>query len=212
MKADLHRIFPSFENKFIETLEEKAELRNLEPGETLMKTGQFFKSIILVVEGLIKVYREEDNGNEYFMYYLQPGQACALSMINAGKQEKSEVMGKVVSPTTVIAIPLQYMDSWMHDYKSWYQFVIDTYRRRFEEVLVTLDHTAFRNMDEKLLFHLKREQEISKSNIISINNTVVAQELSSSREVISRLMKKLSERGMIKLLKNHLVEIIKLDV
>jgi len=212
MKADLHKIFPSFENKFIETLEEKAELRILEPGETLMKTGKFFKSIILVVEGLIKVYREEDNGNEYFMYYLQPGQACALSMINAGKQEKSEVMGKVVTPTTVIAIPLKYMDSWMHDYKSWYQFVIDTYRRRFEEVLVTLDHTAFRNMDEKLLFYLKREQEVNNSNILSINNTVVAQELSSSREVISRLMKKLSERGMIKLLKNHTVEIINLDI
>ena len=212
MKADLHRIFPSFENKFLETLEEKAELRNLEPGETLMKTGQFFKSILLVVEGLIKVYREDENGNEYFMYYLQPGQACALSMISAGKQEKSEVMGKVVSPTTVIAIPLQYMDSWMHDYKSWYQFVIETYRRRFEEVLVTLDHTAFRNMDEKLLFYLKREQEVNKSNTITINNTIVAQELSSSREVISRLMKKLSERGMIRLLKNHMVEIIHLDI
>jgi CRP/FNR family transcriptional regulator len=211
MKADLQKIFPSFENKFLETLEEKAELRNFEPGEVLMKTGQYFKSILLVVEGLIKVYREDEAGHEYFMYYLQPGQACALSMISAGKQEKSEVMGKVVTPTTVIAVPLQYMDSWMHDFKSWYQFVIETYRRRFEELLVTLDHTAFRSMDEKLVFYLKREQGINKSNIISINNTVVAQELSSSREVISRLMKKLAERGMIKLLKNQKVEIIKLD-
>lgn len=212
MKSDLHKIFPSFENKFIETLEEKAELRTFEPGEVLMKTGQYFKSILLVVEGLIKVYREDEEGHEYFMYYLQPGQACALSMISAGKQEKSEVMGKVVSPTTVIAVPLQYMDSWMHDFKSWYQFVIETYRRRFEELLVTLDHTAFRSMDEKLLFYLKREQEISKSNILTINNTVVAQELSSSREVISRLMKKLAERGMINLLKNQKVEIVNLDI
>ncbi len=212
MNKDLQKVFPGFDSKFLETLEEKAELRNFEPGEVLMKTGQYFKSILLVVDGLIKVYREDDEGHEYFMYYLQPGQACALSMISAGKQEKSEVMGKVVKPTTVIAVPLQYMDSWMQDYKSWYQFVINTYHSRFEELLVTLDHTAFRSMDEKLLFYLKREQETYKSSILNINNTEVAQELSTSREVISRLLKKMVERGMVKLLGNHQIEIVDISI
>ena len=154
MNKQLQKAFPGFDNKFLETLEDKAELRTFEPGEVLMKTGQYFKSILLVVDGLIKVYREDEEGHEYFMYYLQPGQACALSMVSAGKQEKSEVMGKVVKPTTVIAVPLQYMDSWMQDHKSWYQFVMNTYRQRFEELLITLDHT-FRSMDEKLLSYLK---------------------------------------------------------
>ncbi len=212
MNKDLQKAFPGFDNKFLETLEEKAELRHFEPGELLMKTGQYFKSILLVVDGLIKVYREDDEGHEYFMYYLQPGQACALSMISAGKQGKSEVMGKVVKPTTVIAVPLQYMDSWMHDFKSWNQFVLDTYHSRFEELLVTLDHTAFRSMDEKLLYYLKREQETYKSGILSISNTEVAQELSTSREVISRLLKKMAERGMVKLLGNHQIEIMDISI
>ena len=177
-----------------------------------MKTGQYFKSILLIVDGLIKIYREDDSGQEYFMYYLQPGQACALSMISASKQEKSEIMAKVVEPTTVIAVPLSVMDKWMQDYRSWYHFVIETYRKRFEELLNTLDHTAFRSMDEKLLFYLKREQEIKKTNILGINNTEIAQELNSSREVISRLMKKLAERGMIRVLKNQLIEILNLSI
>jgi CRP/FNR family transcriptional regulator len=104
------------------------------------------------------------------------------------------------------------MDSWMQDHKSWYQFVIETYRSRFEELLITLDHTAFRSMDEKLLFYLKREQETHKSDILTISNTEVAQELSTSREVISRLMKKMAERGMIKLLRNHQVELVDLNI
>lgn len=212
MNKDLQKAFPGFDSKFLETLEEKAELRNFEPGEILMKTGQYFKSILLVVDGLIKVYREDDEGHEYFMYYLQPGQACALSMVSAGKMEKSEVMGKVVKPTTVIAVPIQYMDSWMHDFKSWNQFVIETYRSRFEELLVTLDHTAFRSMDEKLLFYLKREQETHKSDILTISNTEVAQELSTSREVISRLLKKMAERGMVKLLGSHQIEIVDISI
>lgn len=211
MNLDLRTAFPNFENKLIENLEDKAEIKVFEPGELLMKTGQYFKSILLIVDGLIKVYREDEEGHEYFIYYLQPGQACALSMMSASKQEKSEVLGKVVERTTVIAAPLEYMDQWMHDYKSWYNFVLGTYRKRFEELLITLDHTAFRNMDEKLIFYLKREQLIHRTNILTINNTEVAQELNSSREVISRLMKKLTERGMIKQLKNQLIEIVNLE-
>ena len=212
MKQDIQSAFPSFEKSLLDKIEEEAELKTFEGGEVLMKTGQYFKSILLIVDGLIKIYREDDSGQEYFMYYLQPGQACALSMISASKQEKSEIMAKVVEPTTVIAVPLSVMDKWMQDYKSWYHFVIETYRKRFEELLNTLDHTAFRSMDEKLLFYLKREQEIKKTNILSINNTEIAQELNSSREVISRLMKKLAERGMIKVLKNQLIEILSLDI
>lgn len=211
MNLDLRTAFPNFENKLIENLEDKAEIKVFEPGEVLMKTGQYFKSILLIVDGLIKVYREDEEGHEYFIYYLQPGQACALSMMSASRQEKSEVLGKVVNRTTVIAIPLEYMDQWMHDYKSWYNFVLETYRKRFEELLITLDHTAFRNMDEKLIFYLKREQLIHHTNILTVNNTEVAQELNSSREVISRLMKKLAERGMIKQLKNQLIEIVNLE-
>ncbi|MBL0359295.1 MAG: Crp/Fnr family transcriptional regulator [Chitinophagaceae bacterium] len=211
MNQDLRNAFPSFESGLLQNLEENAEIKTFTAGEALMKTGQYFKSILLIINGLIKVYREDEMGNEYFMYYLQPGQACALSMISGAKHEKSEVMGKAVEETTVIAVPLEFMDQWMHDYKSWYQFVLETYRKRFEELLLTLDHTVFRSMDEKLLRYLQREQEIHNTNTLAVNNTEIAQELNSSREVISRLMKKLAERGMIKLVKNQTIEIVHLN-
>lgn len=212
MNTELQNAFPSFEKDLLQKLESEAELKIFSPGELLMRTGQYFKSILLIVDGLIKIYREDEEGHEYFMYYLQPGQACALSMISASRNEKSEVMAKVVDPTTVIAVPLTVMDQWMHDYKSWYHFVIETYRKRFEELLNTLDHTAFRSMDEKLLFYLKREQDIRKTDVLKINNTEIAQELNSSREVISRLMKKLADRGMIKTVGNQQVQIIRLEI
>ncbi|MFM2361086.1 MAG: hypothetical protein RLY16_3079 [Bacteroidota bacterium] len=212
MNTNFRNAFPTFENELLENLENKAEVKNFAAGEVLLRTGQYFKSVLLVVEGLIKVYREDEEGHEYFMYYLQPGQACALSMINDVRLEKSQVMGKVVKDTMVIAVPLDQMDGLMHDYKSWYHFVLETYRQRFEELLLTLDHTAFRNLDERLLFYLSRQQEILQTNIISVNNTEIAQELNSSREVISRLMKKLVERGMIRVLKNQLIEIVSLQI
>jgi CRP/FNR family transcriptional regulator len=176
-----------------------------------MRTGQYIRSTMLVLDGLIKIYRDDEEGGEFFMYYIEGGKACALSMICALKQDTSEISAKAVMNTTVIAIPLSLMDQWMTQYKSWYQFVLGTYRERFEELLQTIDHIAFRNMDERLIFYLKRHQEKLKSNVISVTHSEIAQELNSSREVITRLLKKLSEKGMLKMHRNH-IEIIDLDL
>jgi CRP/FNR family transcriptional regulator len=172
-----------------------------------MKTGQYFRSTMLLVEGLVKVYREDDQGNEFFMYYLQPGQACALSMVCATKSETSQIMAKAVKDTTMIAIPLKYMDEWMSQYKSWYHFVLETYRSRFEELLVTLDNVAFQAMDERLLFYLKKNQETLKTSVLEISHQEIASELNSSREVISRLLKKMEQMGKVRLNRNS-IEIV----
>lgn len=202
-------VFPSFEKPLRDEMAEKSEIRYFKAGEQLMRTGQYFKSTMLVVEGLVKVYREDDQGSEFFMYYLQPGQACALSMVCATKAETSQIMAKAVRDTVVIAIPLQYMDGWMSQYKTWYHFVLETYRSRFEELLVTIDHIAFRAMDERLLFYLKRHRETIKTATITISHQEIADELNSSREVISRLLKKMEQMGKVKLLRNA-IEIIDL--
>ena len=212
MNQEIRTSFPSFENGLLESLENKGEIKIFEQGEKIVKTGQYYKSILLVVEGLIKVYREDDDGNEYFMYYLEPGQGCVFSMIHTGRPEKSAVMGKVVKDTSVVAVPPEYLDQWMHEYKTWYKFVLDSYRKDFEKLLTTFDHTAFRSMDAKLLHYLRREQEVHKKNLLLINKAEIARELNSSREVISRLMKKMAERGMIKVMKKQFIEIIRLDI
>lgn len=201
--------FPQFETALLEELEEKAELKSFEAGEWLLRTGQNIRSTMLIISGLVKVFRQDEEGNEYFMYYLEPGQACALSMICAAKQETSQIMAKTVLPTEVVRIPLDNMDAWMAKYKSWYYFVLETYRARFEELLSTVDHIAFRNMDERLVFYLRKYQETTHSNNIHLSFTEMAQELNSSREVISRLMKKLGDKGLVRLHKSY-VEIVDL--
>ncbi|HEX4850909.1 MAG TPA: Crp/Fnr family transcriptional regulator [Puia sp.] len=211
MIEEFRKIFPSFENDLLKSLESNAELKTFDSGEEIVKTGQYFKSILLVVEGMIKVYREDEEGHEYFMYYLEPGQACSLAMIPTGSRGKSEVMGKVVNSTTVIAVPPEYMDQWMFKYKSWYKYVLDSHREGFGKLLATFDHAAFKSMDSKLIHYLRLKQGMHKSNVFIINKSEIARELNSSREVISRLMKKLAEKGMIKALKNQQIEIIKLD-
>ena len=208
--ADLiQQTFPSFELSLVNRLIEIGEVREFSEGDELLRTGQYFKNSMLLLRGLVKLYKEGDDGNEFFMYYIEPGQACALSMICATKNETSAIMAKAVSNVKMLSIPIQHMDELMQNYKTWYYFVVENYRARFEELLNTIDSIAFKAMDERLEFYLKRAAEINNTQVLTINHQEIANELNSSREVISRLLKKMEHLGKLKTGRNS-IEIIKL--
>jgi CRP/FNR family transcriptional regulator len=99
-------------------------------------------------------------------------------------------------------LPVQLMDELMNKFKSWSQFVIQTYRRRFDELLTVIDHIAFRNMDERLEFYLKRFAGKTGKKMLDLTHQQIADDLNSSREVISRLLKKMEQIGKVKLHRN----------
>ena len=196
------QLFPQFEPALIEMIEKEAVQRTFYAGDVIMRTGQFIKSTVLVLEGRIKIYRENQDGGEFLMYYLEPCQACAVSMICAIQSTTSEIMAQAEENTEVLMIPIQLMDEMMNKYKSWYQFVIQTYRGRFDELLSVVDNIAFRNMDERLEFYLKRHAGDSGKKQIELSHQQIADDLNSSREVISRLLKKMEQRNLVKLHRN----------
>lgn len=204
LHQNIKKLFPSFSNDLLQDIESLATLKTFEEGSVLIRSGQYIRTTVLVAKGKIKIYREDEEGNEFFMYYLMPGQACAISMICATKQETSQIMAKVVEDTEVIMIPLQQMEQWMSEHKSWYEFVVETYRSRFEEVLQVIDQIAFRSMDERLEFYLKRHSKANKTNILQTSHQEIATDLSTSREVISRLLKKMEQRNLVKLHRNSI--------
>jgi CRP/FNR family transcriptional regulator len=202
------KIFPQFEPSLIALIEKEALLRQFQAGEVVMRTGQYIKSTALVLEGRLKIYREGPDGGEFLMYYLEPGQACAVSMICAMQSDTSEITAVAEEETELLMIPVHLMDDMMKDHKSWYQFVIQTYRSRFDELLNVVDHVAFRNMDERLEFYLKRYREKTGKTKVELSHQQIAEDLNSSREVISRLLKKMEQRGLLKLNRN-LIELTK---
>lgn len=207
---EIKELFPFFDANLLEEIQENANIIEFDEGEDLIKSGQNIKSTLIVKEGLVKVYREDEEGNEIFIYHLEPGQACALSIICAMQNRTSEIKAKAVKPTKVLAIPVALVEQWMKDYRSWYQFILSSYRARFEELLNTVDAIAFKNMDERLVMYLKKHSKISQNNTIAFTHSQIASELGTSREVVSRLLKKLAEKGLIKVHRQN-IEIINLE-
>ncbi|MGL2986150.1 Crp/Fnr family transcriptional regulator [Flavobacterium sp. RSSA_27] len=204
MSASLKQTFPSFSTPLLEAIDQSAQEQFIPAGTVIMRTGQYIKNTMLVISGKIKIYREDEDGGEFFMYYLQPGQACALSMVCATRSEKSQIMAKVVEDAELLTVPLALMDKWMMEHRSWYEFVVATYRNRFEEVLEVLDSVAFRAMDERLEFYLKRQVASCGCKDLKLSHQEIGMDLNTSREVISRLLKKMEQRGLVKLHRNHI--------
>ena len=206
---DWKKLFPQFEPELIEILDKNATERVFHTGEVIVRSGQYIKSTVLVISGRIKIYRENDEGGEFLIYYLGPGEACAVSLICAIQSQTSEITAKAVEETEVVMLPVHLMDELMIKFKSWSHFVIQTYRTRFDEMLTVIDNIAFRNMDERLEFYLKRAKAGAGQTFLSLTHQQIADDLNSSREVISRLLKKMEQLGKIKLNRNS-IEIIDL--
>lgn len=201
--------FPQLEPQLLQEIAREGTIKHLAAGEETLRTGQFIRSSVLVLNGLVKVYRQDNEGNEFLMYYLEQGNACAMSMMCSAKNEQSQVMAKAVSEAEVLLVPAQLMEPWLAKYKTWYNFVIGSYRERFEELLQTLDSIAFKALDERLVFYLKRHVQLLGTEV-RLSHQNIAEELNSSREVISRLLKKLEQQGAVVLHRNY-IEVVNLD-
>jgi len=202
-RQTLENLFPGLEPALLDEIWRYGKIKKVQAGETLLQTGQIIKNIMLVMDGIIKLYREDAEGKEYFIYYLHAGQACSLSMVCAASHEKSEILAKATTDAHVLAIPIAYMEVWMAKYKSWYRFVINTYRNRFEELLKTVDAIAFTSMDERLEFYIKKQVEKFGKNL-KITHQQIADDLNTSREVISRLLKKMEAKQWLVLHRNFI--------
>jgi CRP/FNR family transcriptional regulator len=192
-----------FETALREELIKFAIVRNFKAGEVIMKSGQNVRATLLVSKGRIKIFREGDDGGEFFMYYLNPGEACALSIMCAARHETSKVMAQAVEDAEILMIPFEKVSEWMAKYSTWYRFVIETYRYRFEELLETLDQVAFRSLDERLEYYLEKQSRELNTKDLMLTHQQIAEDLNSSREVISRLLKKMEQRGMLRLGRNQ---------
>lgn len=196
--------FPLFEKELVDYLAKEGIVKDFQEGEVLIRYGQFLRSAMLVLNGQIKVYRSDEDGNEIFLYFLDPGDSCAISMICGGQNQPGYLHAVASETTTVLSIPVDKMPEMMSRFKSWYSFVLTTYRDRFEELLEVLENVAFKSMDERLEFFLKKLARETGSKEIRMTHEQIAGDLGSSRVVISRLLKKMEEDGKVKLGRNTL--------
>ncbi len=175
-----------------------------------MDIGQYIKMVPLLVSGVIRVLREDSDGNELLLYFLQDGDTCAMTMVCCVGQTKSKVRVVAETDTKVIMIPVQLMEDWLATYQTWRNLVLTTYHTRLNELLDTVNSIPFLKMDERLLKYLKDKLRVTGSKTLYSTHQEIAYDLNTSRVVVSRLLKKLENMGKLELYRNY-IRIIEFD-
>jgi len=191
-----------FEKALVDEIVSSAKLVEFKEGDVLIDIGRYIKTVPLLINGAIKVMREDRDKGELLLYFIEKGDTCAMTLACCVGDKKSEVKAVAENDGLVAMIPVSKMEEWLGKYKTWRAFVMESYNNRFIELLGALDNIAFTNMDNRLYNYLLEKSQVNRSNTINKTHKEIAEDLNSSRVVISRLLKVLENEGKIKLNRN----------
>jgi CRP/FNR family transcriptional regulator len=192
------------ERNLQEDIANEGTIMHFKSGSLIMDFGAYVKIMPLIIKGSIKVSREDEEGNELFLYYLMPGETCSMSFTCCLMDKKSEIRTVAEEDTTLIGIPTRFMDEWMSRYPSWKNFVMTSYDNRMMELVRTIDSIAFKKMDQRLMEYLEQKAEANNNHTLNATHQEIAYDLNASREAVSRLLKQLEKDGVVQLGRNRI--------
>ncbi len=193
-----------FEDELLDEIEKVGIYKKLRENELLVDIGDQMKGVPLVLEGAIKIVREDKHGEEILLYFLERGDTCASSFGSALSSKRCGIRAIAEKDSEIVFLPIEKLDEWLIKYKSWRNFVIDSYNIRLNEMMETIDTLAFMKMDERLYKYLTDKAQIMRDTTLNTTHQDIAYDLHTSRVVISRLLKQLENEGKIKLHRNKI--------
>ena len=196
-----------FEKELIDEIIEVGTYKNVKENELLIDLGDKFDQIPLILSGAVKISHEDDKGEEIILYFLERGDTCASTFGSALGTIKSKIRGVAEKDSEIILIPIEKLEEWMVKYKSWRSFIIDSYNIRLTEMIEAIDTLAFMKMDQRLYKYLSDKVKIMRSPNLNTTHQHIADDLHTSRVVVSRLLKQLENEKKIKLHRN-MIEVL----
>jgi len=187
----------------LDDIDRSVKVRSFEKGDLVVDYGDMIKSVPLVLEGILKVMRE-NNDKEVLLYFLEGGNTCAASFSCCMIKKRSEI--KVIADTDcrIAFIPVELASRWMADYDAWRDFVFSMYDQRLFSMIDTIDRLAFTRLDQQLVDYLENRAHLNDDHIIRVSHIDIASDLNVSREAVSRLLKKLEDDGRVELGRNRI--------
>lgn len=193
-----------FSDELLKEIRQHGHIISIEEGEMIMDLGDTIQHMPLLIEGAVKVLREDDEGDELLLYFLEGGDTCAMTMSCCMGDAKSKVRTVAERNSLILMIPLDQMSGWIQHYSDWRSFIFDSYSARLSELLESIDSLAFMNMHDRVYKYLKNKMLVNGDSELTVTHREIANDLHTSRVVISRVLKSLEREGRIALHRNRL--------
>lgn len=204
--ARIESLFSSIlERELVDEMISIGQIETYEVGDIVIDINQKIERIPLMMEGSIKIMREDEEGNEMFLYYIEAGTTCAASLTCCMNSHRSNILAIVEEKATFLAIPVDYMDKWMAKYRSWRSFILSNYATRYDELLEVIDLLAFKRMDDRVSNYIHEKAALHNSKVVHSSHQEIAYDLNTSREVVSRILKQMERTGSVELKRGQIV-------
>ena len=194
----------TFEAALVKEMNKFGDIKYFKEGDVIMDYGKYIRMMPIVVKGTIKVFKMDDAGKEILLYYLSSNESCSMAYSCCVEAKKSEVKAIAEDDVELIAIPHSKLDEWLCKYPSWKNYIMRSFNERFLELLKSIESIAFHKLDERLVAYLKEKKRLSGSNVIKASHYLIADDLATSRVVVSRLLKHLENDGKILLYRSEI--------
>ena len=198
-----------FEEKLIKEISSVSSITNFNEGAIIIDIDSYMPGIPLILNGAIKILREDKDGDELVLYYIEKGDTCAMTLSCCMNESKSKIRAVAETDVTLLMIPKNKMTEWLGKYKSWQEYILQSYHSRLNEFIDAVDSIAFLNMNERLYKYLKDKAMVIGNDVLNVTHLQIANDLHTSRVVISRLLKALEKQSKIELGRNQ-VKILEL--
>lgn len=184
-------------------IDKNARYKIFEKDEVITNPGEEIIFVPIVLKGSIRIIRQDEDGQEVFLYHLYPGQTCAMSLTCCQSKKKSMIRAVAEVKTEILQIPVDRMEEW-YRFPQWKSYISNNYMNRFEELLQVIDLIAFSNMDKQLLHYLQERSKALNTRFLEITHQQIADELHTHREAISRLLRAMEKKQLVKLGRNSI--------
>lgn len=201
---NLDNLAKVFEPKLLQEIQQFGTWQSFKDGDVIIDYGKYIRMMPIVLKGTIKIYRLDEIGNEILLYYLSSSESCSMAYSCCVEAKKSEIKAIAEDDVELIAIPNVKLDQWLCVYPSWKNYIMRSFNERFIELLKSIESIAFHKLDERIISYLKEKQRLSGSSVIKASHNLIADELSTSRVVISRLLKNLENSKKIILYRSEI--------
>lgn len=193
-----------FEDELIDEIANVALYKEFKEDTVIIDVDSNMVAIPLIISGAIKILREDKEGEELVLYYIEKGDTCAMTLSCCMGETKSKIKAIAETDVTLLMIPKNKMSEWLSKYKSWQEYILLSYHSRLNEFIEAVDSIAFLNMDERLYKYLKDKAMVVGNDVLNVTHLQVANDLHTSRVVISRLLKALEKKSKIELHRNQI--------
>ncbi|MEO9952256.1 Crp/Fnr family transcriptional regulator [Nonlabens sp.] len=204
--TNINSQFPFFNKTLIDLLNKECEVITVPAQQEILRKGQYVKVIPVVLKGLLRVYTTHED-KELLLYHIKARESCVMSFAAGIKNGTSEIFAQTLEPTEILLLPASKLKEWLISHPELNILFNSQYEMRYADLLHTIENMVFHKMDQRVLSLLNDKATISNTKTIKISHQALADDLATSREVISRVLKKLENENKL-VLSHQSIEIL----